>query len=54
MKKINRKGAVIGGVIAAVTGGIAGGAANLPLLGKIAVACVNGVIVGVMGRLIWK
>ena len=54
MKETNRKGAVIGGVIVAVAGGVVGGAANLPFLGKIAVACVVGVIVGVMGRLIWK
>jgi len=53
MKKTNKNGAVIGAVIAAVAGGIVGGATNLPFLGKIAVACVIGVIVGVMGRLIW-
>lgn len=34
MKKTNKNGAVIGGVIAAVAGGITGGTANLPLSGK--------------------
>jgi len=57
MKKINRKRVLRGAVIGAIAGGIVGvvsGVANLPFLGKIAVACVVGVIVGVMGRLIWR
>ena len=58
MKKINRKevvrGAVIGAIAGGIVGGVVSGAANLPFLGKIAVACVVGVIVGVMGRLIWR
>jgi len=51
--KINKKVAVVGGITGAIAGGI-GGATNFPMVERVAIACVVGVIVGILMRLFWK
>jgi len=49
----NKKVAVIGGIAGATAGGIPR-AINFPMVKRAAVACVVGVIVGIVICLIWK
>jgi len=53
MKGFDKKAGVIGAVVGAVTGAITG-VTNLPLLERIAVGCIAGVVVGLIIYLVWK
>ncbi|MCD6411640.1 MAG: hypothetical protein J7L20_04345 [Thermoplasmata archaeon] len=51
--KINRKGAVIGAIAGAVAEGAAG-APNIPLSERVIIACIVGIIVGIVKCLNWR
>ena len=53
MVKFDKKAGVTGAVVGAVTASMSG-VTNLPLIEKIVVGCIAGIIVAVIMHLVWK
>jgi len=53
MVKFDKKAGVIGAVVGSVTASMSG-VTNLPLVEKIVVGCIAGIIVAVIMHLVWK